>query len=217
MNLHRYARDVDIVLVNDASTQEDCEKGVAWWQSIRPNIKYYKNLENIGFGGSMNIGAKIAMHHGAEALIFLSNDVIIIGDFLSQIEKKLSNDVLIGGELIYWDSGWNTFEYEGKKYILPYANGWLVACTTEVWRKIGGFDPIYGFYDYEDIDLSTKATLLGYNIVALNNPNLKHIGGATIAKVNPDRAKNTEENRQKYLNKWQPYFKEIIEHLEIKK
>jgi GT2 family glycosyltransferase len=212
--------DIEIILINDASTENDCETGVAWWQSWHSKpIYYYRNNTNLGVGGSMNIGAKLAIKHGAEVLVFLSNDVIVSSDFMPGIFNALAKDknILIGGELIYWDGGWNKIEIEGKKHIIPYLNGWLLACTASIWRNLGGFDLLYGKYTYEDIDLSTKALSLGYNLVALNNPGLKHLGGGTISQGNADRIKITEENKAKYIQKWKPHFADIIQLLESRK
>ena len=76
-SLYKYAPDnCEIVLVNDASTEEDCEAGVSWWQKseglARHKIRYRKNEKNLGFGGSHNAGARISK---GDILIFLSNDV----------------------------------------------------------------------------------------------------------------------------------------------
>ena len=31
--------------------------------------------------------------------------------------------------------------------IVPYANGWLLACTRSAWLDIGGFDLAFGKFD----------------------------------------------------------------------
>ena len=49
----------EIVLVDDCSTEEDCRKGIAFWQksgAARHTIKYVKNKENLGFVQSVNRG-----------------------------------------------------------------------------------------------------------------------------------------------------------------
>lgn len=210
--------DCKFILVNDASTDVDCEQGVGWWQNnMKRSILYYKNETNLGFGGSMNIGAKLALKYGADVLVFLSNDVIIRGDFVAQINEKLAKDasVLIGGEVIYYPAGWNEFEFDGKKFIVPYVNGWLLACTADVWKNLVGFDPIYGKYTFEDIDISMKAQSLGYKLVGLNSPYLSHIGGGTIGYT-PERDKITTENRNKFIGKWEKHFDSIFQTLEAK-
>lgn len=211
--------EADIVLIDDASTDNDVRGGVAWWQTTtKHEIRYYRNPENLGFGGAMNNGAKIAIKYDAELLILLSNDVMISGDFVSETKNlALKNPKsLICGELIYWDSGWNTITVDGKKTIFPYGNGWYLACMTDVWKDIGGFAQMYGKFDYEDVDLSATAIFLGYNIIALNSKFLKHIGGATVSALGIDRSLQTNKNRILFEEKWRDKIPEIQSRLEQK-
>jgi GT2 family glycosyltransferase len=207
MECHKFLPDdVEIILVNDASTETDCDGGVAFWQKAenRQKIRYIKNKENLGFGGSMNRGAKFAE---GDILIFLSNDVIISGNFVEQIKKEIENekDILIGGRIIYWRAGWNEISHNGLDFVVPYAEGWLVACTKKVWDNLGGFDLLYGKYAFEDIDLSTKAIELGYRLVGLASPYLKHIGAQT-AGYTEERMQITIDNKEKYIEKWKDKF-----------
>src|SRR3972149_1122004 len=108
---------------------------------------------------------------------------------------KLSLEMVSSG-------GWNEVDINGRHYVIPYAEGWLLGCTKKAWKELGGFDLDYGKYDYEDIDLTMKALELGYNIVNLNSHKVKHIGGATIYKVNPNRVEITNRNRILFTEKW---------------
>ena len=204
--IHIPAGNVDIVLVNDGSTDKEIPGGVAWWQKqIERHTIWYKNRkENGGFGVAMNDGAKVALKHGAELLIFLSNDVIVSGNFFPEVNKIIDNEykVLIGGEVIRHAAGWNEWEIEGKKIILPWANGWFLACTDVIWQSLGGFDPLFSPTDFEDVDLSTTALDLGYNLVALNSVHLRHLGAQT-AGYTPERMERTKLHREIYFKKWQ--------------
>lgn len=211
MELHKFAPDdCEIILVNDASTDTDCEPGVAFWQkgASRHKILYRKNKENLGFGGSMNAGAEIAT---GDILVFLSNDVISTNNFISEIKGRIAQNEnsLVGGRIVYWPGGWNEFEHKGKKFTVPYCEGWLLACTRKVWDNLGGFDPRYGRYAVEDIDLSTTAISLGYELVGLNSSHLTHIGGAT-AKYDENRMEYTTRNKEKYIKKWRGRFEELF-------
>jgi GT2 family glycosyltransferase len=205
MDLYKFApEDCEIVLVDDASIELECGNGISWWQKAdfkRHNIRYYKNPENVGFGQSNNNGAKLAR---GEYLIFLSNDVVIYDDFVTDMVTLMHNDnkILIAGRIVDWAGGWNEFNIDGNHYVIPYAEGWLLGCTKIAWKGLGGFDPIYGKFDYEDVDLSTKALSLGYNIVGLNSNKLKHLGSQTISKLNINRQLITEHNREIFIEKW---------------
>jgi len=210
MELFKYVPEpLEIVLVDDCSTDLDCKSGMAWWQKspIQHDVKYVWNKENIGFGGSNNRGAKAAT---GDILIFLSNDVVISGDFVPRIVQILqeNKDVIIGGRIIYWDSGWNTLDIYGNKTIIMYPEGWLIACTKEMWNRIGGFDRIYGKFDAEDIDIGAWAVYNDIPLIDLESPYLNHISGQTIYKIYPDRMDYTKRNIIALKQKWTSLLEE---------
>lgn len=203
--LFNHNENLEVILINDASVEPECDTGVAFWQKpFNTNwkaLRYHRNEKNLGFGGSMNYGAKMAQ---GDILILLSNDVLSNFDFVAKIVLMIQeNDrQLIGGELVDYPAGWNEFEIGQKNYYVPYANGWLLACTKSVWESMGGFDMRFGLFDFEDVDLSTRALELGYNLSAINDKRLRHIGGATIYNLGINRMEQTQKNRQIYISKW---------------
>jgi GT2 family glycosyltransferase len=190
--------DCEIILVNDCSVN-DYDRQVAWWQKHggQHEIKYVKNKENLGFGGAMNKGAEYA---DGDILLFLSNDVVMYNDVITPIivaNDYYESKCLMGAELLKDDTGWN--KVDGK--VVPYLNGYFIACHKDVWKAIGGFDLRYGKHDYEDIDLSASATSLGYQLVQLSDIKIRHMGAQT-APYGDDREKITRENQQKFMEKW---------------
>ena len=215
LTTHVPLENVEIVLMDDASTELDCQTGVTWWQkSSRHTIRYKRNKENLGFGGNCNEGAKIAT---GDILVFLSNDVIIHGDFLSpliQLLAEVNGPALAGVQLVDWAGGWNEIPYNGGISIVPYLAGWLLACTKTTWGQLGGFDPRFGLFDFEDMDVSTTAHLLGIPLVVLKTPYLQHISGATIQGLAIDRYSQTMKNKDIYHQKWQGEWDTIFGRLE---
>jgi len=210
MELYKHiVNPVEIVLVNDCSKDESIDSSVAWWQqNSKHRVKYVKNKKNLGFGKSMNKGVNKS---GGDIVVLLSNDVQVTGDFISVILQKLKEDekVLIGGELHDWNTGWNVLEINGQMKVFPYAAGWLLSCTREVWDDIGGFDSIYEKFDYEDMCLSTMAIHKGYKLVGLNLKfMLRHFSGQTVRKEYPDREKYTLENQKRFIEKWSTILKD---------
>ena len=207
--------NVEIILMDDASTELDCQTGTAWWQKNSPhNIRYKRNEKNLGFGGNCNEGAKIAT---GDILVFLSNDVIIRGNFLTSliwILAEKNSCALVGGQLIDWAGGWNEIEYNGGISIVPYLAGWLLSCTRETWKKLGGFDSRFGIFDYEDMDLCTTAHLLGVPLIPLNSPYLYHLSGETIRTLAMDRYSQTMKNKDIYHQKWQGKWDQVFERAE---
>ena len=204
--------NVEIILMDDASTEPDCQSGVAWWQkNSLHNIRYKRNEKNLGFGGNCNEGARAAT---GDILVFLSNDVIIRGNFLASLVRILAEKTphaLVGGQLIDWAGGWNEIEYNGGVSVVPYLAGWLLACTRETWKLLGGFDPRFGVFDYEDMDLCTTAHILGTPLIPLNSPDLDHLSGATIRTLAMDRYSQTMKNKDVYHQKWQGKWDIVFE------
>lgn len=197
--------DTNIFLVDDCSTDVDCRQGIAWWQSsvIGDRLHYFKNASNVGFGGSMNTGVKLAVRAGCDAVILLSNDVRVFSDIVSDTDTLLSLNkrILIGGEILRHDTGWNVLPGCGP---VPYANGWFLATHKTTWKELGGFDPRYGRFDYEDVDLSTQAVMLHIPLIS-SSANVRHIGGQSVSKVTSDREGITRKNQKLWIEKWSPH------------
>jgi len=207
--------NLEIIVINDASPGDrDYEGNIAWWQKQVDNphtIRYHANKENLGFGESMNLGAK---HANGDLLVFFSNDVIISGDFVTQIVTLMDKDnrILLGGQIIDYPAGWNEFVIDNAYNIyITYCNGWLLSCTKSAWEESGGFDPIYGKFDYEDVDISTRFSEMGYNLCSLDSLYLHHIGGATISSMGLNRQNYTEKHRELYINKWKGRLEHIYQ------
>jgi len=205
--LYRFVSDpVEIVLVNDFSQDESIDGAVAWWQQskIPHSVVYVKNEQNLGFGGSMNKGCSVAT---GDVLILLSNDVEIHGNIVDTILSEISDEALFGDVLYPTTTGWNVLNINGKQKLFPYLGGHLLACTRSVWDKLGGFDPIYGKFDFEDVCLSTTALFLGMKLVPLRLP-VSHMSGQTIRRLNPDRESYTIANRELFRIKWSGLLKD---------
>lgn len=190
---------IQIVVVND-NPELDIDQSVAFWQkqvNYNPHtITYLKNSQNYGFGGSMNRGARAAT---GTVFAFLSDDVEVSGDFTEEITPLLTSasGYLIGRYLNSGNTGWNKF----GNFIVPYLNGDFLACHRDVWGIIGGFDPRYAPYDFEDVDLSYKATLYSIQLYELKKKCLRHIGGQSIG-YSKEREEITVANRKKFAEKW---------------
>ena len=183
-----------VVLIDDASEEQFGH--LNFWKEVLPWV-FYRNEKNMGFGLSMNKGAEIAT---GDVFVFLSNDVKISGNFITEIVKVINDnqDVLIGAELLQHDTGWNVF----NNTIVPYLNGWFLACHRNVWEKLGGFDwELYGASDYEDLDLCVAAHQNNIMLVELRNKVVRHLVAKTFGYTD-ERRERTEQNRVKFAKKW---------------
>ena len=202
---------VEIILVNDCSTDEDIEAKAYWWKSqSRHRVKVIRTPKNLGFGGAHNHGARHGVATG-EILVFLSNDVRVSGDFTVDLLKVINNKVLVGGKVLAYDTGWNLLPINEKPRLFPYCMGWFVAATRKVWDDLGGWDDIYAPYDYEDVDISTTAIHKNYDLVSLDSNFLHHDhAGFTIHRTHGTkvREKITQRNQKRFIGKWSRILKD---------
>lgn len=195
----------EVLVVDDCSVDDMTEGGLRWWKEVGVKtgfkVRSISPETNLHFLRASNFGLSDIFQKAnpEDVVILLSNDVLVRNGFVRQVTEILSQPKkLVGGILLNHDTGWNKF---GDK-IFPYLEGWLLAATVEGWKELGGgFDIRYKFSDFEDVDLSTTALSLGYELVPLNNPGLQHLGGQSIG-YNPEREQNTKMNMKLFEEKW---------------
>lgn len=215
---HLPPEGVEVVVVDNGSTDEQFTTMFEWWKrtTLSKPVRFVKIPKNLGFGGGMNYGVLTAK---GKNLLLLSSDVIVKnGDLFKDINNLCDgNDkILIGGRIIEWDSGWNTFEVGGKKYLIPYCEGYALALSKKAWDELGGFDEEYSPYDYEDMDFSMKAMQHDFMLVQVSPEYLFHMSGQTIKDDSQIRVDITRRNRQYFLKKWETEMPRILDETWIK-
>jgi GT2 family glycosyltransferase len=200
VDIHEHTKADEVIVVDDCSTDEVAVNGLAWWAS-NYGVRVMRPVENLGFLKSSNYGMKAAT---GGIICLVSTDVRILGDVITPIENTLKESLktLFGG-IVYRDStGWNEFKYSGfTNKIFHYAEGWFLATGKEQWEELGYFDERYAPHDFEDVDLSTKAVSMGYNLFSMPSGLVKHTGAATIGYTDA-RRELTEKNRKIFEEKW---------------
>lgn len=194
---YRHRQDIEWIIVDNGST-DDTPRLVEIAQDGFPRLRYVRNEENTGFGPANNQGAGMAE---GDTLIFLSNDVLVMGDFVTDIQLALMKDstALVGAQLVDFPSGWNTFEELDKP--ISYLAGWCLGMKKSTFGAVGRFDPRYKFCDYEDMDLSYSWEQAGWPLVCIRLP-LRHLSGQTAQHMKGGRLAITLANQQRFCEKW---------------
>jgi len=112
----------------------------------------------VAYATAVNTAARLAT---GDRLLILNNDICVSGPYREHI---------------------GIYPFEGKT-ILPNTNrggfiqGWLVSIDMGLWELLNGFDERLK-NSWEDVDLSRRVRLLGFDYHQINPP-IDHYGGRT--------------------------------------
>lgn len=185
--------EIEFVIIDNGSTDNTAMILAQWQKIMKGRLIVRVNEKNLGFGPANNQGSKLTR---GDILIFLSNDVTPLADYIESVRAGLRPDELIGAQLFDFDTGWNRFN--GK--VIAYLGGWCLACLRSTWDRLGGFDERYVPCDYEDVDLSYTAWKLNISLRQVKLP-LQHSFGVTANQL-ADRLATTRHNQALFRQKW---------------
>lgn len=193
-----YKGELEFVFVDNGSDKPTADALRALRQAnLGASIQIIRNAFNLGFGPANNLGAAAAT---GRILVFTQLDVAVKGD-LRLACKYVKEGTLYGARLLANDTGWNNFN--GR--IVPYLEGYFLACTRTTWDLIGGFDPQYFPADFEDVDLSFAATQKGVPLSMLIGAKTEHNhpGQAGWSQYKDEKREAvTLRNRSLFRKKW---------------
>jgi GT2 family glycosyltransferase len=142
-----------------------------------------------------------------DMVVLLNNDVVVRPDFLPPLLAGLARpDVFaVGckflnpdGSLTHalgnrtsgrWERGLLQVHHETRPELLDatcaqlYANGGGMACWREKWLALGGFDPLFRPFYWEDTDLGYRAWARGWRVLYEPASTVYHDQGSTMGRV----------------------------------
>jgi GT2 family glycosyltransferase len=134
-------------------------------RKLFPDVNYIRNPENMGLSRALNIGIKQRLD--SDYTLLLNDDVEMLGDTISILINTLKRFRSAGGvpaALIHSDgsSQWMKLrllgtakEHGTRTRRTRFASTTACLYKTELFRKYGGFDEFYFFYN-EDLDFSVR-------------------------------------------------------------
>ncbi len=216
-----------IIVVDDAS-QDD---SVNFIKTNFKKIKLIVNQKNLGFQKTVNRGANVAK---GDLLLLLNSDVSPQKDFLKNALPHFNppNVFAVGlcdlshedGKIVKRGRGGATFR---KGFLNHFAqdikdgetlwvSGGSGIFVKKIFQELGGFDPIYAPFYWEDIDLSFRARQKGYICIFEANSYVDHYHeeGAIKKTTKPFKIK-VISYRNQFIFVWKnfsdPLF--LLEHL----
>lgn len=169
-------RGAEIILVDDASTDDSCNLV----RQKYPGIKLIIKKENTGFSSTVNLGVQYAK---GDLVVLLNSDVYPKKEFLKVVLPHFdSKDVFAvgllqesieNGKIVLRGRGKAEFKRgflihqrgEADKTDTFWVSGGAGVFRKSIWETLGGLNEIYDPFYWEDIDLCYRALKSGYRII----------------------------------------------------
>lgn len=231
----------DVIVVDNGSVDESLN-------ILRPlaqkgEITLIEHAKNMGFAGGMNAGLQHAIDHNYDAVAGLNNDAIADKNWLAYMYERMQSDPHIGtvtckilsrdGKTMDstgdWLSIWGlpyprgrdeptSDAYDNQTDILG-ASGGASLFRIQTLREVGLYDPDFFAY-YEDIDLSLRTRLAGWQIRLEPRAFVLHATSSTGNRVHGFTTKQTMKNLPWILYKdiptsifWRMYPRFVVAYL----
>lgn len=187
----------EVIVVDDGSTDDSVDFLIENF----PQVRLVKQNKNYGYSVTCNTGVEKAKN---ELVAILNLDVVPAGDFLENVlphfkdEKVFSvsfNEGKFGPGKLVWKKGF--LEIEGNDKVpretcpTDWTNGGSSIFRKAYWEKLGGMDPLFLPFYFEDIDLGIRARKAGLKCLWEPRAMVVHEHEATI---------NSDNFEQKYID-----------------
>lgn len=218
--------DFETIIIDNASQDSDYK-----WLIEYKGITFKRLDKNYGFSKAVNEGIKMAK---GDYVLLLNNDTVVEPSFISEQVKTIESNKKIFGVsskmIAYQDHsimddagdeytvlGWAYKTGDGKPVeLFTQTNKVFSACAgaalyrKSVFDEIGYFDE--NFFAYmEDVDISYRARVYGYENVYCPEAKVYHIGSATSgSKYNAFKVKLAARNNIYVPYKNMPLLQLII-------
>jgi|GEM_PF-4956083 len=206
----------ELIVIDNGSTDGSKE----YLRSI-PEIILIENENNVGAPYGRNQGLAVAR---GEYIIFMDNDTIVTEGWLEKFVNHARNNPGIGmfGPMSNYVSGSQFVRqafYENARELHLFAKRWeqrnlnrllptgrlILFCLFikhEVIQKIGGIDPAYDKWGWEDDDLSVRAQIAGFKLGIAQDVFIHHTGSQTSKTAHLNYHELSSRNWKVFANKF---------------
>jgi len=205
----------EFVFVDNGSTD-----GTAEYFASIPGARVIGNHTNRGYPAAVNQALQYVQ---GEQILLLNNDTVVSTDWLNKLLTALHSHPQIG---LVGPSSNNA--HGAQTIAVPYSEiagidsfarqlavdqcgvaeeshrliGFCLLMRRAVLQQLGGLDERFGLGCFEDDDLCRRAIQAGWKAVIARDAFVHHYGQQTFTASGVDLGALLEENRKKYLDKW---------------
>jgi GT2 family glycosyltransferase len=194
----RYDGEVEVVVVDDASTDESRSVLAKEW----PTVRVVANDENLGFAASANAGAEAAT---SSLVAFLNNDMRVEPTWLAELVRAYDPErgyrcvaatiLDWSGERLDFGGGFVNFHGAAGQLLygvpvgevdledgreLPFACGGAMLVDRSRFLELGGLDPTF-YALVEDVDYGWRSWLAGDRVRLAAGARCRHRHSATTS------------------------------------
>jgi len=169
----------EILVVDDASEDDS----VGMLRAEFPEVRLTPLGENVGFGAACNRGFREASHN---LVLLLNSDMEVTpGSIELLVEHFAEPDVFAVGPRHVRPGKPVGPPDDGVGLVRPQlgAPGGGGLLSRDKFLELGGFDPLYYPFYWEDVDLGWRAWRQGWRIVCDARAYFLHLGAATISAL----------------------------------
>ncbi len=179
-----------------------------------PQVKLIHSIQNLGYAGGYNFALK---QMEAEYFVLMNSDIEPKEQWLSGLLAYFNSNPNVaaaqpfilsyqeptkfeyaGAAGGYWDrygyafcrgrifDSIETQTHQYKSALVNWATGACLMVRSKAYWEVGGLDA-YFFAHMEEIDLCWRMQRAGYDIAAVANSEVLHVGGGTLAQGNPQK------------------------------
>jgi GT2 family glycosyltransferase len=201
--LEATGRPWEVVIVDDGGG------GIGWDER---GVRVCVLPDNRGYGPAVNEGVVQAQ---GEYLLVLNDDVRLERDCVARLLRFFPDPELFavvpairsplsrcgdeGGKAGEWTAGLVEIQETPSSTVQPtlFAVGCCFLCPRTAWSDLGGYDPVYAPFLWEDVDLSFRAWRRGRRVLHAPEAICHHEGSATLREQRtlPERDRIHFRNR----------------------
>ncbi len=187
--------ETEILLLDDASSDGSADTIARDF----PSVRLLRNPVNVGFGETVNRGAREA---AGEILVFLNNDLVPKEAMIAELVAPLLADpglFGVSGRTVDWGSESAnhvnmaghfengdfrlTFEDSPNPSPTMFVQGGSCAVRRDLFLRFGGFHRIFAPGYWEDYDLSYLALKAGYRNLYTPRASAYHLGQGSMVRA----------------------------------
>ncbi len=169
----------EVIVVDDASEDDS----LAMLRAEFPSVRVIALEQNVGFGEACNRGFAEARHG---MVLLLNSDMVVMPGSMNLLAEHFSDPRMFAAGPIYLgdDEDLESLGSRGgpvRPQIGAPAGGGLF--RRDVFHELGGFDPLYYPFYWEDLDLGWNAWRAGWRVMYDTRCHFVHMVSRTIKRL----------------------------------